>query len=119
MLHLLVCEQIIGSNPDEQQKSYGVHFEMEDELVSHITERLILLVKQTYRASPMFLLHLHILCRSRLFCMHIYELLIIFLNMHCHQQDDLSLDDWKLVAKLKHVLGIHRGPNSSLVAGRT
>jgi hypothetical protein len=55
MLHLLGCKQIVGSSPDELEKSYGVHFEMEDELVSHITERSIDLLKEKYRASQCFL----------------------------------------------------------------
>uniref|UniRef100_A0A453A401 Uncharacterized protein n=1 Tax=Aegilops tauschii subsp. strangulata TaxID=200361 RepID=A0A453A401_AEGTS len=46
-----VAIKIIGSNSDEQQKSFGRHFEMEDELVSHITRRSIDLLKENYRAS--------------------------------------------------------------------
>lgn len=64
-----VAIKIIGSNSDEQQKSFGRHFEMDDELVSHITRRSIDLLKANYR-------------------------------------DELSLDDWKLVAKLKKILNI-------------
>lgn len=64
-----VAIKIIGSNPDEQQKSFGRHFEMEDELVSHVTRRSIDLLKENYR-------------------------------------DDLSMDDWKLVVKLKKILSI-------------
>ncbi|XP_047094536.1 LOW QUALITY PROTEIN: eukaryotic translation initiation factor 5B-like [Lolium rigidum] len=64
-----VAIKIIGTNSDEQQKSFGRHFEMEDELVSHITRRSIDLLKANYR-------------------------------------DELSLDDWKLVAKLKKILNI-------------
>ncbi|KAL5231905.1 hypothetical protein ABZP36_030681 [Zizania latifolia] len=64
-----VAIKIIGSNPDEQQKSFGRHFEMEDELVSRITRRSIDLLKENYR-------------------------------------DDLSMDDWKLVVKLKTILKI-------------
>ncbi|XP_015692994.2 eukaryotic translation initiation factor 5B isoform X2 [Oryza brachyantha] len=64
-----VAIKIIGSNPDEQQKSFGRHFDMEDELVSRITRRSIDLLKENYR-------------------------------------DDLSMDDWKLVVKLKTILKI-------------
>ncbi|XBJ13173.1 hypothetical protein VPH35_017572 [Triticum aestivum] len=64
-----VAIKIIGSNSDEQQKSFGRHFEMEDELVSHITRRSIDLLKENYR-------------------------------------DDLTMDDWKLVMKLKKILSI-------------
>ncbi|KAF0926688.1 hypothetical protein E2562_027125 [Oryza meyeriana var. granulata] len=64
-----VAIKIIGSNPDEQQKSFGRHFDMEDELVSRITRRSIDLLKDNYR-------------------------------------DDLSMDDWKLVVKLKSILKI-------------
>ncbi|CAB4299542.1 unnamed protein product [Prunus armeniaca] len=31
-----VSIKIVGTNPDEQQKMYGRHFGIEDELVSHI-----------------------------------------------------------------------------------
>jgi hypothetical protein len=54
MLFTWLCDQIIGTNSDEQQKSFGRHFEMEDELVSHITRRSIDLLKANYRASPTF-----------------------------------------------------------------
>ncbi|KAK3137826.1 hypothetical protein QOZ80_5AG0360980 [Eleusine coracana subsp. coracana] len=64
-----VAIKIIGNNSDEQQRSFGRHFDMEDELVSHISRRSIDILKQNYR-------------------------------------DDLSMDDWKLVVKLKTILKI-------------
>ncbi|OMO52019.1 hypothetical protein CCACVL1_29425 [Corchorus capsularis] len=59
-----VAIKIIGSNPEEQQKMFGRHFELEDELVSHISRRSIDILKANYR-------------------------------------DDLSLEEWKLVQRLK------------------
>ncbi|KAF0904397.1 hypothetical protein E2562_034481 [Oryza meyeriana var. granulata] len=46
-----VAIKIIGNNPDDQQKSFGRHFDMEDELVSRITRRSIDLLKENYRAT--------------------------------------------------------------------
>ncbi|GJN15388.1 hypothetical protein PR202_gb02298 [Eleusine coracana subsp. coracana] len=71
-----VAIKIIGNNSDEQQRSFGRHFDMEDELVSHISRRSIDILKQNYRASPKF------------------------------HFDDLSMDDWKLVVKLKTILKV-------------
>lgn len=64
-----VAIKIHGSNSEEQQKMFGRHFDMEDELVSHITRKSIDILKTNYR-------------------------------------DDLSIDDWKLVVKLKTLFRI-------------
>ncbi|XP_047332266.1 eukaryotic translation initiation factor 5B-like [Impatiens glandulifera] len=64
-----VAIKITGSNSDEQQKMFGRHFEMEDELVSHISRRSIDVLKTNYR-------------------------------------DDLSMEEWKLVVKLKNLFKI-------------
>ncbi|XP_027148189.1 eukaryotic translation initiation factor 5B-like isoform X2 [Coffea eugenioides] len=64
-----VAIKIVGSNPEEQQKMFGRHFEIEDELVSHISRRSIDILKANYR-------------------------------------EDLSLEEWKLVAKLKNLFKI-------------
>ncbi|XP_062023106.1 uncharacterized protein LOC133739356 isoform X2 [Rosa rugosa] len=66
---LKVAIKIVGTNSDEQQKMYGRHFEMEDELVSHISRRSIDVLKTSYR-------------------------------------DELSIDEWKLVVKLKKLFEI-------------
>jgi translation initiation factor 5B len=50
-IFLLCCDQIVASNSDEQQRSFGRHFDMEDELVSHVSRRSIDILKQNYRAS--------------------------------------------------------------------
>lgn len=42
--------QIIASNPEEQ-KMFGRHFDMEDELVSHISRKSIDILKTNYRVS--------------------------------------------------------------------
>ncbi|CAL4895204.1 unnamed protein product [Urochloa decumbens] len=64
-----VAIKIIANNSDEQQRSFGRHFDMEDELVSRISRRSIDILKQNYR-------------------------------------EDLSMEDWKLVVKLKTILKI-------------
>ncbi|KHG27827.1 Eukaryotic translation initiation factor 5B [Gossypium arboreum] len=46
-----VAIKIVGSNTEEQQKMYGRHFELEDELVSHISRRSIDILKANYRAE--------------------------------------------------------------------
>ncbi|KAG2617043.1 eukaryotic translation initiation factor 5B-like [Panicum virgatum] len=44
-----VAIKIIANNSDEQQRSFGRHFDMEDELVSRISRRSIDILKQNYR----------------------------------------------------------------------
>ncbi|KAD6119401.1 hypothetical protein E3N88_10672 [Mikania micrantha] len=44
-----VAIKITGSNAEEQQKMFGRHFEMEDELVSHISRQSIDVLKANYR----------------------------------------------------------------------
>ncbi|XP_055825292.1 eukaryotic translation initiation factor 5B-like [Solanum dulcamara] len=44
-----VAIKIVGSNPEEQQKMFGRHFEMEDELVSKISRRSIDILKANFR----------------------------------------------------------------------
>ncbi|KAI3459976.1 hypothetical protein Pfo_016639 [Paulownia fortunei] len=43
-----VAIKIIGSNPEEQQKMFGRHFELEDELVSRITRNSLDALKENY-----------------------------------------------------------------------
>ncbi|WJX14395.1 photosystem II [Trifolium repens] len=64
-----VAIKIVGSNSEEQQKMFGRHFEIDDELVSHISRRSIDILKSNYR-------------------------------------DDLSMEEWKLVVKLKSLFKI-------------
>ncbi|KAK7343729.1 hypothetical protein VNO77_12721 [Canavalia gladiata] len=64
-----VAIKIVGSNPEEQQKMFGRHFEIDDELVSHISRRSIDILKTNYR-------------------------------------DDLAMDEWRLVVKLKNLFKI-------------
>ncbi|XP_057424818.1 eukaryotic translation initiation factor 5B-like isoform X2 [Lotus japonicus] len=44
-----VAIKIVGSNSEEQQKMFGRHFEINDELVSHISRRSIDILKTNYR----------------------------------------------------------------------
>ncbi|KAK1436408.1 hypothetical protein QVD17_02188 [Tagetes erecta] len=44
-----VAIKITGTNAEEQQKMFGRHFEMEDELVSHISRNSIDVLKANYR----------------------------------------------------------------------
>ncbi|KAB2635193.1 eukaryotic translation initiation factor 5B-like [Pyrus ussuriensis x Pyrus communis] len=61
--------KIIGSNSEEQQKMFGRHFEIDDELVSQISRNSIDVLKVNYR-------------------------------------DELSMDEWKLLVKLKKLFEI-------------
>ncbi|KAL5560293.1 hypothetical protein UlMin_036504 [Ulmus minor] len=64
-----VAIKIVGTNPEEQQKMFGRHFELEDQLVSLISRRSIDVLKANYR-------------------------------------DDLSMDEWRLLVKLKNLFKI-------------
>ncbi|GJW24731.1 eukaryotic translation initiation factor 5B-like protein [Tanacetum coccineum] len=44
-----VAIKLTGSNPEEKQKMFGRHFEIEDELVSHISRDSINILKTNYR----------------------------------------------------------------------
>ncbi|KAF8410091.1 hypothetical protein HHK36_002613 [Tetracentron sinense] len=66
---ILVFLQIASTNAEEQQKMYGRHFEIDDELVSHITRKSIDILKVNYR-------------------------------------EDLSIEEWRLVVKLKTLFKI-------------
>ncbi|KAJ6852308.1 eukaryotic translation initiation factor 5B-like [Iris pallida] len=44
-----VAIKIVSNSSEEQQKMYGRHFEIDDELVSHITRRSIDILKADYR----------------------------------------------------------------------
>ncbi|KAJ6855815.1 hypothetical protein NC651_040440 [Populus alba x Populus x berolinensis] len=44
-----VTIKIVGTNPEEQQKMHGRHFDNDDQLVSHITRRSIDVLKAHYR----------------------------------------------------------------------
>uniref|UniRef100_A0A803L242 Eukaryotic translation initiation factor 5B n=1 Tax=Chenopodium quinoa TaxID=63459 RepID=A0A803L242_CHEQI len=41
--------KIVGTNPEEQQKMFGRHFDIEDELVSHISRKSIDVLKANYK----------------------------------------------------------------------
>ncbi|CAH9115017.1 unnamed protein product [Cuscuta epithymum] len=65
----MVAIKIIGSNSEEQQKMFGRHFDMEDELISKISRRSIDILKENFRK-------------------------------------DLSIEEWKLLRKLKDIFKI-------------
>lgn len=46
-----ICVQIVSNSPEEQQKMFGRHFEIDDELVSHISRRSIDILKSDYRVK--------------------------------------------------------------------
>ncbi|XP_057949347.1 eukaryotic translation initiation factor 5B-like [Malania oleifera] len=64
-----VAIKIVGSSAEEQQKMFGRHFEIDDELVSHISRKSIDVLKANYR-------------------------------------DDLTIEEWRLVVKLKNLFKI-------------
>ncbi|KAL5983084.1 hypothetical protein ACLOJK_017164 [Asimina triloba] len=74
-----VAIKIIGSSPEEQQKMFGRHFEIDDELVSHISRKSIDILKTNYRVK-------------------MADAALSF--------DDLSIEEWKLVVKLKNLFKI-------------
>ena len=73
---------------------------MEDELVSRISRRSIDILKQNYRASPILLPCFSCVPRKSVLVSD-FPLLIII-----KMQEDLSIEDWKLVVKLKATLKI-------------
>jgi hypothetical protein len=48
---IFVLLQIVGSNHEEQQKTFGKHFDVGDELVSHISRESIDVLEANYRVS--------------------------------------------------------------------
>ncbi|XVF45846.1 hypothetical protein PTKIN_Ptkin02bG0239800 [Pterospermum kingtungense] len=48
-----VSIKIVGSSPEEKQKMYGRHFDLDDKLVSHISRTSIDVLKANYRVSYM------------------------------------------------------------------
>ena len=72
---------------------------MEDELVSRISRRSIDILKQNYRASPILPPYFSCVPRKSV-PVSDFPLLII------KMQEDLSIEDWKLVVKLKAILKI-------------
>ncbi|KAI8569233.1 hypothetical protein RHMOL_Rhmol02G0262200 [Rhododendron molle] len=46
-----VAIKIVGSNSQEQQKMFGRHFDIEDELVSHISRKSIDVLRDNYRGD--------------------------------------------------------------------
>ena len=75
---------------------FGRHFEIEDELVSHISRRSIDVLKTNYRVSTFF------------FAFGIMLTIALGFNstLIFHIQDELSIDEWKLVVKLKKLFEI-------------
>ncbi|KAI8569247.1 hypothetical protein RHMOL_Rhmol02G0263700 [Rhododendron molle] len=45
----LILDEIVGSNSEEQQEMFGRHFDIEDELVSHIPRKSIDELRDNYR----------------------------------------------------------------------
>ena len=52
----LLSVQIVGSNPEEKQKMFGRHFDINDELVSHISSRSIDILEANYKVTSCLLI---------------------------------------------------------------
>jgi translation initiation factor 5B len=78
---------------------FGRHFEVEDELVSHISRKSIDVLKANYRVSGR-------VSRPQIFlCFYGFRCNCCLLQLQ-NMQDDLSIEEWKLVAKLKTLFKI-------------
>lgn len=100
--------QIVGTNAEETQKMYGRHFDMEDEFVSSITRKSIDLLKENYRVShecPIWfqssVFYCYLMWTVLSSACELYINLVLFAV-----QDDLTMEDWRLLVKLKKLFEI-------------
>lgn len=102
--NFFVYSQIVGSSSDEQQKMFGRHFEIEDELVSRISRTSIDVLKANYRVWKSSWVFFVCKENSMFFCSRL--ILSVDLLIHDFIQDDLSNEEWRLLVKLKNLFKI-------------
>lgn len=104
-MHIL---QIVASNSEEQQKMFGRHFEMDDELISKISRRSIDILKENFRVcnSSLYSIFLALGINALYLLAHGFQSTLRLTLSFKIVQKDLTVEEWRLLVKLKNIFKI-------------